>query len=120
MTIFQVLHESDLPLSEKTVERVSEEGSEMFAAAGTTARIMTSAIFHLHERPATLQILREELEKAIPDADDIPSVKLLEGLPYMVRNLEAATLRVVNAYYTRMPLSKSPCALQHQSLPDCH
>ena len=56
----------------------------MFAAAGTTARVMTTAMFHLHEKPEILRKLQKELDDAIPDPAVIPPVKVLEALPFMV------------------------------------
>lgn len=38
--LFQTLLESNLPTEEKNTWRMSQEGSEMFAASGTTARVM--------------------------------------------------------------------------------
>jgi cytochrome P450 len=97
-TIFQVLHESDLPSSDKQVERVSQEGAEMFAAAGTTARVMTTAMFYLHDNQSILKKLRQELDQAFPDPNMIPSVKILENLSYMVRSL-CYTVAIQIVYY---------------------
>ena len=63
---------------------MSEEGAEMFAASGTTARIIYAAVFHLLDNSASLQLLLEELDAAIPNAAAIPPVRNLENLTYLV------------------------------------
>ena len=63
---------------------MSQEAAEMFAASGTTARIMYAAMFFLHDSISSLKLLQEELDKAIPDANAIPSTKILESMPYLV------------------------------------
>ena len=87
---FQVLYESELDASEKATDRTTQEDSEMLAAAGSTARVATEAIFRLCNSPAKLRILRVGLNKAIPDALQILSIKVLEELPYLVRRLGAS------------------------------
>ena len=69
----------------------------MFAASGTTARVMTTAVFHLLNRPSTLEHLQEELDCAISNPSNIPSIKVLESLPYMVGSSVAKL--VVNELY---------------------
>ncbi|KAI9705373.1 MAG: hypothetical protein M1820_005203 [Bogoriella megaspora] len=115
--IFQVLLESDLPQSEKSVDRISQEGSEMFAAAGTTARIMTAAIFHLHETPYALEALSKELEQAIPDASQITAVKILKQLPYLNAVIKES-LRIAAPVATRLPLiARKPIEYREWTIP---
>lgn len=84
-TIFHHLRDSDLPPKEKTLARLCDEG-EIFTGAGseTTAQTTTRIMFYLKYVPETLEKLREEIHKAIPDPNVIPAWSELEKLPYLV------------------------------------
>lgn len=84
-TIFHALRDSDLPASEKTLERLCDEG-EILTGAGseTTAQTLTRILFYLRYRPETLAMLRDELDDAFPDASAMLSWTELQQLPYLV------------------------------------
>jgi cytochrome P450 len=84
-TIFHTLRDSDLPPSEKTLQRLCDEG-EILTGAGseTTAQTLTRILFYLKHVPETLFALREELDNAILDAATIPCWSDLQKLPYLV------------------------------------
>jgi cytochrome P450 len=84
-----VLHEimnSDLPASEKNLDRVTQE-VQTIAVAGmeTTGAILTVITFFLLKNPEKLRTLQAELRTAIPDATSLPPHQQLEKLPYLVR-----------------------------------
>jgi len=84
ITLFESLRNSNITDQDKTVWRISQEGSEMFAASGTTARVMSACMFYLHDRPSTLKLLRDELDSAMPCPNSIPPTQMLAALPYLV------------------------------------
>ena len=87
-TIFHELLDSDLPPEEKTLQRFCDEG-EILTGAGseTTAQALTRLFFYLQHVPKTLDLLRKELDKAIPSPSSIPSWAELQSLPYLVSPL---------------------------------
>ncbi|KAL4998500.1 cytochrome P450 [Aspergillus recurvatus] len=83
-TIFHELLTGDLPEQEKRIERLWQEG-QIVVGAGTetTAWALSATLFYLLDNPRTMRRLREELERAIPDAADRVTWKQLEQLPYL-------------------------------------
>jgi cytochrome P450 len=84
-TVLWELAKSDsLPLSEKTVKRLSIEGNIILGAGFKTTR---SALSHLTysilNNPEIHRKLLKELENAIPDPNSIPSHQVLKKLPYL-------------------------------------
>ncbi|KAL1600670.1 hypothetical protein SLS60_007058 [Paraconiothyrium brasiliense] len=83
-TIFQELRDSELPASEKTVQRLMDEGLILLGAgADTTAHTLAVLWFHLLQNPVTLAKLTQELQEAIPDPHNPPPWAKLEQLPYL-------------------------------------
>jgi hypothetical protein len=80
-TIFHELRDSDLPSSEKTVDRLCDEGQILTGAGSeTTAKTLTTATFYLLQHKETLWKLKDELRQA-PDVD---TWSKLSQLPYLV------------------------------------
>jgi hypothetical protein len=76
---------SSLPPEEKSVWRLSHEGSELFlAGSGPTSRTLAAAVFFIVSNPFALARLREEIWEVMPDIDVIPPAKVLEVLPWLV------------------------------------
>ncbi|KAI9846675.1 MAG: hypothetical protein M1837_003730 [Sclerophora amabilis] len=83
-TIFHEILNSKLPDSEKTLDRLRQEGQVViFAGTETTAWCLSLITFHLLSNPTKVQKLREELETAIPILSESPSWEQLEQLPYL-------------------------------------
>ena len=82
--LHQIL-ESNLASSEKTAERMSQEGFSIIAAGGeTVARTLTTMTYHLITNPPILAKLRRELQSAQPDPLNPLPFKELEQLPWLV------------------------------------
>jgi len=77
-----MLERDELPTEDKSVDRLRQEGQLLLAAGtATTATTLSSAFVYLlldHER---LEILKKELEEAVPDSSKTPSQSQLEKLP---------------------------------------
>ncbi|KAL1651883.1 hypothetical protein SLS58_000006 [Diplodia intermedia] len=85
-TVFHELLTSDLPESEKGVERMGMEAQALVGAGVETVTWSLSvAMFYLLSAPETMGKLRVELEAAIPAASPsaIPPWTTLEQLPYL-------------------------------------
>ena len=83
-TIFQALLESNIPDSEKSVQRLAEEAQTVVSAGTlTTSHFLTATTYHVLANPPILKRLRQELENAIPDPAHLPSTVELEKLPYL-------------------------------------
>ena len=83
-TLFQELLTGSLPLEEKALKRLVDEGQTMIAAGQqTTAHHLKTATYHIVANPEIHRRLRAELESAIPNSSSIPPLAQLEKLPYL-------------------------------------
>jgi cytochrome P450 len=99
-TIFHSLLNSDLPASDKTVERLRQEGQLVVGAGSdTVANTLAVTTFHILDNPEKLAKLVEELEKAIPDPNEPAKLSVVEQLPYLVSDvfLFSKTLQLMPA-----------------------
>jgi cytochrome P450 len=85
-TVFHELRDHpNLPDEEKTLQRLCDEGEIMTGAGSeTTAQTLTKLAFYLKHEPRTLEYLRAELDKALPDPKVILPWAELQQLPYLV------------------------------------
>lgn len=81
-----ILASKGLPSIEKETERLAQEGFVVLVAGGeTTARVLTTATYHLLANQDTaLKRLKEELVAEMPNEDEEPGMKRLEQLPWLV------------------------------------
>jgi cytochrome P450 len=83
-TIFHELLESNLPLEEKSLNRLDDEALNTVGAGVTTvAWALVTASFHLIHNQSILKKLQTELKAAIPDPTIEPDLPQLEKLPYL-------------------------------------
>ena len=103
LTIFHDLLQSNMPDSEKSVDRLVQEG-QIIVSAGTetTAWCLSVITFHLLSNPRILHNLRQELEGAIPDHNKPVPVEKLEALPYLTACINEG-LRLSYGLSTRLP-----------------
>lgn len=86
VTIFHELLSSELPQNEKSYERLWQEGSALIGAGvETTSNTLCVALYHLHlpENKDKLATLKAELEKVMPDINQLAQWAKLETLPYL-------------------------------------
>ena len=85
-TVFHSILDSKLPPEEKSLARLSQD-AQMFVMAGTLTTSWTFEVIHfwLLSQPNTLRKLKDELNAAIPDPDDVGHLPLstLMALPYL-------------------------------------
>lgn len=83
-TVFASLFTSELPASEKTLQRLTEEGFSLFAAGTETVSwALTVATYHLLTKPAMLEKLTVEVNSVVDSSGELPSWTALEKLPYL-------------------------------------
>ena len=76
---------SDLPPSEKTVNRIRvEAGIAMRAGTLTSSHCLKHATYHVLANPSVFERPMNELEKAIPEPESLPNLALLEQMHYLV------------------------------------
>jgi len=84
-TIFQSVLDSDLAPSEKTAQRLTDEGQTLVGAGSeTTAKSLAMITFFLASAPEKLQRLRNETNTVGPEPDGSFVLAKLEQLPYLV------------------------------------
>ena len=104
-TIFHGIMRSDIPETEKTIERLSDEAFVLIVAGGeTTARVLTVILCHLLQNKDLLSRLRAELDKVINP--DLPESRLLEDVPLMKAVIQEG-LRIA-APVTNRPILIAP------------
>ncbi|RYO99103.1 hypothetical protein DL764_006905 [Monosporascus ibericus] len=83
-TVFETLLSSDLPLQEKTLDRLTDEAASILGAGTeTTAWALAVLTYHLLAKPEVLARLTQELREAVEDPQRLPSWMALEKLPYL-------------------------------------
>jgi cytochrome P450 len=83
-TLFHGLLDSNLPPAEKTTDRLRQEAQTMILAGqDTTAFVLTCITFELLSHPDMFKKVKAELEAALPDPNSIPSLAIVEKLPYL-------------------------------------
>ncbi|KAI0538394.1 cytochrome protein [Xylaria digitata] len=102
-TIFTSIIQSDIPQSEVTEERLRHEATNLVGAGvETTMRTLTISIYHITTNPSVYQRLREELFKAIPNSEEMPSLEILQRLPFLTSCIEES-LRLSYGVSQRIP-----------------
>jgi cytochrome P450 len=83
-TIFGSLLESDLPPSEKSVQRLTDEATALFVAGTETISwALTVITYHVLSRPEMLKKLTAEVAQVVDSSGELPSWAALEKLPYL-------------------------------------
>lgn len=104
-SIFRELLDSDIPAEEKSVTRLVDEGITLLGAGSiTSARAMSTIVYHVLANPKILQTVQKELREAIPIGSDISTQALLvqlEHLPYFEATITEG-LRIANSIARRV------------------
>lgn len=88
-TVFNGLLESGLPPAETEPLRLQHEAISLVGAGiDTTKRALYVACFHILDNPPILARLQAELNDAIPDPGNIPSLPELQRLPFLSACIE--------------------------------
>ncbi|KAL6365783.1 hypothetical protein LRP88_00358 [Fusarium phalaenopsidis] len=83
-TIFHEILRSDIPSSEKETPRLADEAMVLvIAGSETTASTLAAITYHLLADPSLMARLRVELERAMPDVNEIPDPSTLNGLQFL-------------------------------------
>jgi len=90
-TLFHEILQSDLPESDKTISRLTDEAAIVVGAGTlTTSWALSVATYHLLASPRILAKLKAELRSAIPDSNASFPLPVLEKLPYLVAVVQEA------------------------------
>jgi len=91
-TVFKSLLDSDLPLQEKTIDRLQDEGVTLVGAGQETVKAtLTIATYYILQNPTITKKLKEELLTAFPDSVNPPELSKLEQLPYLGACIQEGT-----------------------------
>ncbi|KAI0421158.1 cytochrome P450 [Xylaria grammica] len=83
-SLFTALFESDLPPSELETKRLQHEAIAVTGGGlETTTYALSVASYHILSNPRVLSRLKAELNEAVPDPRNIPSLDTLMQLPYL-------------------------------------
>ena len=83
-TIFHTLRHSNLPIAEKSLQRLTDEAVIVVGGgAETTGRALNVISYHLINNPAILSNLRSELKTIWPDSSHPVNLSALDHAPYL-------------------------------------
>lgn len=103
-SIFEELLDSDIPVEEKSVIRLVDEGITLIGAGTiSTAHVLSTITYHVLANPEILRTLQQELQEAMPDGLDVSAQTRLvrfERLPYLTATITEG-LRLADAVFTR-------------------
>jgi cytochrome P450 len=113
-TIFHELLSGDLPPAEKSLDRLVDEGINMVAAGTlTTAHFLKTTSYHLLANPALLAKLKSELITAIPNPEELPSLRDVEAMPYLHAVIQEG-YRLSYGATSRLPRVSPKTSLQYK------
>ncbi|KAL8963661.1 MAG: hypothetical protein Q9193_000105 [Seirophora villosa] len=119
-TIFDsIITSKILSPKEKEVDRLAQEGFVVLVAGGeTTARVLTTATYHLLANESPRQRLKDELATVMVEPDSQPPLKMLEQLPWLTAVVKES-LRITALVTSRLPLvsPKEPLRYGNWSIP---
>ena len=101
-SLIEAFLDSNLPESDKTIDRIAGE-TQIAIVAGTltVSHCLKHATFHILANPHIHERLMNDLEQAIPDTDAPPNLRQLESIEYLVailyeslRNFHGVTQRL--------------------------
>ncbi|KAI0968596.1 cytochrome P450 [Xylaria arbuscula] len=102
-TVFHDILASDLPPEELSFHRLAQEAMSLSGAGiETTMWTLSVATFHILWSPEVYRRLKAELDKAMPDADNILPWAQLEKLPYLTAVINES-LRLSFGSVQRLP-----------------
>ncbi|RHZ55175.1 uncharacterized protein CDV56_107749 [Aspergillus thermomutatus] len=112
--IVRALTDPSVPLEEKSLDRLLDEGETIiFAGIDTTARTLAIAMFHLLNDKRLQQRLRQELDSVGKPAEQDWTTAELEALPYM-RGVVHEALRLSYGLVVRIPRISTEEVLQYK------
>lgn len=113
--IFTTILNADIPPSEKTAERLNDEGFVMVVAGGeTTGRALTHIVYYLLSHPKWLAKVRAEIDTVMPEVDVLPSSSVIEHqCPTLIASVKEV-LRLVQGVTNRLQLYDAQTALQYK------
>ncbi|KAI0868440.1 benzoate 4-monooxygenase cytochrome p450 [Hypoxylon argillaceum] len=83
-SVFGAVLASDLPQSQKTPQRMTEEGFSLFAAGTETVSWALAVItYHLLTKPELLKKLSVDVNRVVDSEGQLPNWAALEKLPYL-------------------------------------
>ncbi|UKZ84041.1 hypothetical protein TrVFT333_011857 [Trichoderma virens FT-333] len=92
--LIQVLNNPSIPESERSLERLNDEGFVFMNAGTTTGKTLAFIMFHLlKDNGAYYSVLQQELIKTFPEGMEHLTWKDLETLPYLTTVCENVSLQ---------------------------
>ncbi|UKZ58360.1 hypothetical protein TrVGV298_012228 [Trichoderma virens] len=117
--LIQVLNNPSIPESERSLERLNDEGFVFMNAGTTTGKTLAFIMFHLlKDNGAYYSVLQQELIKTFPEGMERLTWKDLETLPYL-RGVIYEGLRLSIGPLTRLPrvAPTEPLIYQGRAIP---
>ncbi|KAE8350007.1 benzoate 4-monooxygenase cytochrome P450 [Aspergillus coremiiformis] len=98
-----ILANPEVPPSEKEIQRLEDDAMFlMMAGTDAPAQALAITVFHILNNPDVHRKVRAELFANIPDRGTIPTLALLEQLPYLNATIREG-LRISSIVTTRLP-----------------
>ena len=115
-TVLQELYQSELPDSEKTVQRFIEEAQTLLVAGSeTTGNTLTLTTFYLLADPERAGKLKQELNRVKRDQDSPLVYHDLQRLPYLTASITEG-LRISSSVAGRLPRINPDAAIKYNDV----
>ena len=112
-TVLRALYQSDLPDSEKTIQRFIEEAQTLLVAGSeTTGNTLTLTTFYLLADPNRAEKLKQELARVKKDQDSPLVYHDLQRLPYLTASITEG-LRISSSVAGRLPRINPHAAMSY-------
>ena len=112
-TVLRELHQSDLPDSEKSIQRFIEEAQTLLVAGSeTTGNTLTLTTFYLLADPNKAGKLKQELAQVKKDPDSPLVYHDLQRLPYLTASITEG-LRISSSVAGRLPRINPHAAMNY-------
>lgn len=113
VTVLQALYQSDLPDSEKSIQRFIEEAQTLLVAGSeTTGNTLTLTTFYLLADPNRAGKLKQELLQLNKEQDSPLAHHDLQRLPYLTASITEG-LRISSSVAGRLPRINSHAAMNY-------
>ncbi|MCJ1454023.1 hypothetical protein MMC28_004373 [Mycoblastus sanguinarius] len=114
-TVLHEIYNSDLPPSDKSVSRLTQEAQTLVGAGTeTTGNTLSVTTFHLLSNPSTMKKLKQELLEMGGNLSQLASYQDLQKLSYLAAVISEG-LRLSSSVVGRLPRINPKAAMQYKS-----
>ena len=114
-TVLHEIYNSDLPPSDKSISRLTQEAQTLVGAGTeTTGNVLSVTTYYLLSNPSIAKRLKKELVESGSDVKQLASKEDLQKLPFLAAVISEG-LRISSSVAGRLPRINPRAAMKYQS-----